>query len=156
MRFESVADMPAGMRQKVVPRMLTDAREKLRQQGPMIIDGISFADGITAGRYLYLKEAWKIGLISGLRIRERITIQEPHLLPGGAKNAGIEMVADFSYIVAAFDYRDGFKAEDLTVWEAISDQAPGKRVFEFMRGMRPAERAWMNEKRVLWREITEE
>lgn len=153
MRFESMADMPAGMRQKVTPIVSRAALEKNKAMMPVKIDGVKFTEGKIAARYLYLADAQRIGLIKDLRIRERITVKEPFISPGGGEHKGIFYTADFSYIVADFDYRDGFLADDLARWEAIFEQAYEERVFEFVKHLGPEEKERLREKCVLFIEI---
>ena len=124
MRFESLADMPCGMRQKVVPHIVAGIRKQEdRQPGPVTVDGIRFRDRRVAERYAVLMRAAEDGIIYDLHIAEEIPCgNRAHINAMTGKKVKAQVyTADFSYLVAGIQYSDKYLMDDLEVWEAAAE-----------------------------------
>lgn len=63
-----------------------------------VIDGISFASGKEATRYLELKIQEKMRVIADLKLQPRFLLQAPFRDIQGKLHRGIEYVGDFDYV----------------------------------------------------------
>ena len=131
MRFESIADMPQGMRKKVVPHIVAGLKKGEKNDGPIIVDGIRFRNKEVAARYSLLMQAASDGYIRDLHVYDEIPYGNfGHTVPGtGERVKGKVFTADFSYLVADIWWTDRYPAEDLELWEAM-EQYPKLRVYE--------------------------
>lgn len=127
MRYENKADMPQGMRQKVVPKMLAkvildkaDAKKKEYRA-----DGILFHSKEQVERYQYLTKAAEYGYISNLRIWEKVQIQPGYMEPyGGREYKEITVAVPFSYSAGENRWpSDWVDSVDYAFWEALEAQA---------------------------------
>lgn len=133
MRFESLADMPCGMRQKVVPHIVAGIRkEESAKPGPVTMDGIRFRNRRVAERYAVLMRAVEDGIIYDLHIAEEIPCgNRAHINAMTGKRVKAQVyTADFSYLVAAATYSDKYMMDDLEVWEAAAEW--DKRLYEIV------------------------
>lgn len=137
MRFESLADMPAGMRRKAAPKLLEASRTKIQavsESGSVMRDGIWFDNMAAANRYITLMNMVQAGIIKDLHIRENITLQDKCIFPGGEKRHQIRFHADFSYVPDWWgtEYPAGISAEEVAYMEQCVFTCPGRRVYEVM------------------------
>ena len=108
LRFESMADMPAGMRALYTKKMLgelppraaeapapkpTKYRSCQTERG-----GIRFDSQKEARRYDELLLMLRAGEIRDLRLQPQFTIQESYVTETGERVRAIRYTADFSYI----------------------------------------------------------
>ena len=108
LRFESMADMPAGMRAPYTKKMLgelppraaeapekkpTKYRSCQTERG-----GIRFDSQKEARRYDELLLMLRAGEIRDLRLQPQFTIQESYVTETGERVRAIRYTADFSYI----------------------------------------------------------
>lgn len=103
LRYESLADMPAGMRSKVAAKITVKAvpvagQSKYHNQKTEI-EGIQFDSKKEAKRYTVLMEAQREGVIFGLRLQEEFTLREGYRAADGEKISAIRYRADFTYYV---------------------------------------------------------
>lgn len=103
LRYESLADMPAGMRSQVAAKISVKAvpeagKSKYHNQKTEI-EGIQFDSKKEARRYAVLMDAMREGIIFGLRLQEEFTLQEGYRTADGEKIAAIRYRADFTYFV---------------------------------------------------------
>ena len=142
-RFDSLADMPEGMRKLAVRKVVAatlrtvslDA-EPFDQKKPnkyrnveMEVDGIRFQSKKEARRFAYLKQAQALGVIEDLRLQVDFTLQEGFKKPDGERVRAIRYVADFTYRVrsAGYDHSHQMEAADIEYWRGLW---PGALVIE--------------------------
>ena len=131
MKYESLADMPAGMRRRVVPHIVAGIRKQEdRQPGPVTVDGIRFRDRRVAERYAVLMRAEEDGIIYDLHLAEEIPCgNRAHINAMTGKKVKAQVyTADFSYLVAGVQYSDKYLMDDMEVWEAAAEW--DTRIFE--------------------------
>ena len=107
LRFDSMADMPAGMRdlyaKKVLAGMPAEQTKpekkpaKYRNSGAAR-GGIRFDSQKEARRYDELLMMLRAGEIRNLRLQPQFTIQESYVTETGERVRAIRYTADFSYI----------------------------------------------------------
>lgn len=100
MSFESLADLPPNVRQKLQPTLLAIAREKtakINDRYP-IINGIKFDSPQQAQRYKVLKAAVEHGAIFDLQLWRQVTLCEQYTEPSGNRVGAVRFVADFAYV----------------------------------------------------------
>ena len=108
LRFDSLADLPEGVRQQVAGKILKQkpvagAAEQKNAGAPKygnrktIVDGIRFDSQKEARRYQYLKWAEGQGLIYQLRLQQDFTLQEAFTASDGERHRAIRYKADFTY-----------------------------------------------------------
>lgn len=100
LRFESMADMPEGMRALYARKARADAGQARPKYGnaKAEVDGIRFDSRKEALRYEYLLHLLRCGVISDLRLQPQFTLQESYLTETGERVRAIRYTADFSYI----------------------------------------------------------
>ena len=105
LRFDSMADMPAGMRdlyaKKVLSGMPVTKPEKKAakyQNQKAERGGIHFDSQKEARRYDELLLMLRAGEIRDLRLQPQFTIQESYVTETGERVRAIRYTADFSYI----------------------------------------------------------
>ena len=136
MRYESLADMPAGMRQKVTPKLIEAARTRVQavaSNGHVMLDNIWFDDQRAADRYIVLVNLELAGVIQYLHIRENVTLEDEFVYPGGEKNREVRFQADFTYIPqSAGYYPPELETKETAYMEECAATCPGRRVYEVM------------------------
>ena len=136
MRFDSLADMPSGMRRKAAPKLLEASRTKIQatsENGSVMRDGIWFDNMAAADRYVTLCNLAQAGFIKDLHVRENVTLVDKCIYPGGEKQAQVRFQADFSYIPQIQGYYPPeIRTEETAYMEECFFTCPGKRVYEVM------------------------
>ncbi len=136
MRFESMADMPQGMRHKAAPKLLEAARTRVQavdRNGHVMRDNIWFDNRETADRYVMLVNLELAGVIKDLHVRENVTLADTWVYPGGAKHRQVRFQADFTYIPQPLEqYPAGIQTEEIAWMEECASTCPGMRVYEVM------------------------
>lgn len=98
--FESLADLPPELRQRLQPTLLAIAKEraaKVNARYP-VVNGIKFDSAQQAARYKVLKMALEHGAIFDLQLWRQVTICEQYTEPDGNRMGAVRFVADFAYV----------------------------------------------------------
>lgn len=128
LHYESLADLPPGMRQQVAGKVMGKASETKSVAGqrkyrnePVKVSGIRFASKKEARRYLRLMDALREGVISDLRLQQDFTLQEAYTTPDGKRIRAIRYQADFTYRIEwAGDFvPTGIPFNDLEHWRKL-------------------------------------
>lgn len=97
LRFESVSQMPEGMR-----RLISKKQEQIpkNKYGAIRTEecGIKFASKKEARRFAELSDLLKCGEIERLKLQPQFTLQESYITETGERIRAIRYTADFSYI----------------------------------------------------------
>lgn len=127
LHYDSLADLPPGMRKQVAGKVLEKAdqvaggkKAKYRNE-PVTVNGIRFASKKEARRFEQLLDAVREGVISDLRLQQDFTLQEAYTTPEGQRIRAIRYQADFTYRV---EYAGIFAAraaqpDDLEYWRKV-------------------------------------
>ena len=137
LRFDSLADMPEGMRKLAAPKVAEVIKEKPAKAAPADskyhnteVDhkGIHFKSLKEARRYDYLMYCLDQGFITDLKLQEEFTLQSAYTAPNGERIRAIRYLADFTYKVGKLP-PDPLQvaAEDAEHWQA---EGPGAYVVE--------------------------
>lgn len=128
LHYESLADLPPGMRQQVAGKVMKKAalpnsvaaQRKYRNE-PVNVNGIRFASKKEARRYLQLMDALREGVISDLRLQQDFTLQEAYTTPEGERIRAIRYLADFTYRIEwSGDFMPtGVPFGDLEYWQKL-------------------------------------
>lgn len=130
LRYESLADLPPGMRQLVAGKVMAkaavtapvagDKKAKYRNE-PVRVNGIRFASKKEARRYLQLMDALREGVVSDLRLQQDFTLQEAYTTPEGQRVRAIRYQADFTYRIEwdGTGVPQGVSFADLTCWSQL-------------------------------------
>ena len=143
LRFDSLADMPEGMRKlavrKVVAATIKTVSLDAEPEEPkkpnkyrnveVEVDGIHFQSKKEARRFAYLMQAQELGVIEDLRQQVDFTLQEGYKTVKGERIRAIRYVADFTYKVkcAGYDHSHLLEVADLEYWRSLW---PGALVIE--------------------------
>lgn len=98
--FESLADLPPEVRQRLQPTLLAIAKEraaKVNDRYP-VVNGIKFDSPQQAARYKVLKAALEHDTIFDLQLWRQVTIREQFTEPNGNRVGAVRFVADFAYM----------------------------------------------------------
>lgn len=134
LHFESLADLPPGMRRQVAGKVMAKAamantvagqRQPKYRNEPVNVNGIRFASKKEARRYLQLMDAHREGVISDLRLQQDFTLQEAYTTPEGQRIRAIRYQADFTYRIewAGDDVPTGVPFADLECWRKLGQGA---------------------------------
>lgn len=134
LHYESLADLPPGMRRQVAGKVMAKAamanpvagqRKTKYRNEPVNVNGIRFASKKEARRYLQLMDALREGVISDLRMQQDFTLQEAYTTPEGQRIRAIRYQADFTYRIEwAGDYvPTGVPFDDLECWRKLGQGA---------------------------------
>ena len=142
LRFESLADMPEGMRKLAAKKVVEMGKQKT---GPGTVstspekskyhnigadrNGIRFDSRKEARRYDYLMYCMEQGFIKDLRLQEEFTLQPAYTTPEGERIRAIRYLADFTYIIVRCPLDPGFRIEeeDREYWRS---RRSGEKVVE--------------------------
>lgn len=149
LRFESLADMPEGMRKLAADKITAGTVEGQTPAEFLVktlqlpkepkapkyhnvetsVAGIRFQSLKEARRYEYLMRCVELGVIEDLRLQVDFTLQEAFKKPDGQRVRAIRYVADFTYKVksAGYDHSHLLEAADLEYWRSLW---PGATVIE--------------------------
>lgn len=102
LRFESMADMPAGMRNLYAKQGFATAAAKPEKAAkyhstPTERAGVRFDSQKEARRYDELLVMLRAGIITDLRLQPQFTLQESYCTERGERIRAIRYTADFSY-----------------------------------------------------------
>ncbi len=128
LRYESLADMPQGIRNQVAGKLLTEqahaaAQPKYRNQKETV-NGITFDSRKEARRYQQLLVWQEKGAICDLRLQEDFTLRESFVTSQGERIRAIRYRADFTYCVDAkwfyaLPENFIFQDQDLIYWKRL-------------------------------------
>ena len=148
LRFDSLADMPEGMRKLAAGKIVAGQKKREIATSPAaprndseekkpnkyrnvetVVDGIRFQSIKEARRFQYLKLAQEMGVIEDLRLQVDFTLQEGYKTVKGERIRAIRYVADFTYKTksAGYDHSHLLEAGDLEYWRSLW---PGAMVIE--------------------------
>ena len=135
LRFDSLSDMPEGMRKKAAVKLLTTSDRAAPVAGSKYHNvktetkGIRFDSKKEARRYEYLCLAQRLGVIEDLRLQVDFTLQEAYTTAEGQRIRAIRYKADFTYKVksAGYDHVLRLGADDIEYWRGLW---PGALVIE--------------------------
>lgn len=102
LRYDSLADLPPKIRDRVAGQLLGKASAKKPQKyrnEPVTVQGIRFDSKKEAKRYLQLMDAVREGVIYDLRLQRNFTLQEGYTTAEGERIQAIVYKADFTYRV---------------------------------------------------------
>lgn len=151
LRFDSLADMPEGMRRLAAKKVATEsikvntvadgaASTPKYHNIKTETNGIKFDSKKEARRYRHLLKALELGVIRDLRLQVDFTLQEAYTAPEGERIRAIRYRADFTYkvISAGYGYEAEMGSEDIEYWRSLY---PGELVVEDVksRGTRTKE-----------------
>lgn len=109
--FESLADLPAGVREQAARKLMdgkrtspaaatSEGQSKSKYHNePMTVAGIRFDSKKEARRYEQLMIQLQLGIIRDLRLQQDFTLQEAYTTPEGFRVRAIRYKADFVYTV---------------------------------------------------------
>ena len=149
LRFESLADMPEGMR-KLAADKITAGTVKEQTAAEFLVKtlqlpkepkapkyhnvetsvaGIRFQSLKEARRYEYLCRCVELGVIEDLRLQVDFTLQEGYTTAKGERIRAIRYKADFTYKVKSAGYDHIFQLDmaDIEYWRGLY---PGALVIE--------------------------
>lgn len=140
LRYESIADLPMGIRAQVAGKMVAaqedkDKPSKYHNQKETIC-GITFDSKKEARRYQQLIAWQEQGVIQDLRLQEDFTLREGFTTAQGERIRAIRYRADFTYMVneswfLKLPKNFVFKDEDLLFWKGwILKRKAGTRIIE--------------------------
>lgn len=140
LRFDSLADMPEGMRRLAAEKIVTEAVKAVPVAAPAAtkskyhnvpteVSGIKFDSRKEARRYRHLLTAQELGVIRDLRLQVEFTLQEAYTTAEGKRIRAIRYKADFTYKVqsAGYGYEAELGSEDIEYWRSLY---PGELVVE--------------------------
>ena len=171
LRYESMADLPEGMRQQVASKLkqqMPNAKpvavsaapdgiqwlsEKVKadykyHNEPTVVNGIKFQSRKEARRYEQLMLAMELGAIKDLRLQVDFTLIEAYTDPNGKRCRALRYVADFTYIVAAagYDRLAALGYEDIEYWRNVGI---GAKVIEDAKTRGTKTRVYINKKKMM-------
>lgn len=149
LRFESLADMPEGMRKLAADKItagtvkeqtaaeftVNNLHPPKEQKAPKyrnvetVVAGIRFQSLKEARRYAYLQRCVELGVIEDLRLQVDFTLQEGYTTAKGERIRAIRYKADFTYKVksAGYDHILQLDMADIEYWRGLY---PGAVVIE--------------------------
>ena len=163
LRYESLSEMPARMRQLAADKLVagrtvvvsqkTQGMAAGAQKTPKfknkktIVNGIAFASKKEAYRYEILMDAVREGVISDLRLQQNFTLQEGYTTAEGERIQAIIYQADFVYTVI---WHGEFipttvPFADLEYWR----QHSGERVIEDVKSSATRTRVYINKYKMM-------
>lgn len=159
LRFDSLADMPEGMRKIAAGKILEGAEKPLPVAGTSEktpkyhnvkteANGIVFDSKKEARRYECLCMAQKLGVIRDLRLQVDFTLQEAYTTAEGLRIHAIRYKADFTYRTASagYDRMELLDREDLEYWRSLW---PGALVVEDVKSRGTRTGKYMMKKKMM-------
>lgn len=145
LRYESLADMPAGMRSmaaaKITVKAIPVAGKSKYHNQKTVVNGITFDSLKEANRYRQLLVYERTGIIRELRLQQEFTLKEAFVTAEGERVKAIRYRADFTYRVSMglykADWDQYFACEDLLFYtELLRKSGDGVQVIEDVKGVR--------------------
>ena len=169
LRYDSVADMPEGMRRQVAAKLVAGSEKgtavagtketvpgRLAKNLPKSkygnvkteVAGITFDSRKEARRYQQLMAAIALGVISDLRLQVDFTLREAYTTPEGKRETAIRYKADFTYKVvsAGYDKTAVLGWEDVEYWRSL---APGTLVVEDVKSKATRTKTYIMKKKLM-------
>lgn len=155
LRYESLADMPQNMRNRVAGHLAAKEaaakKNKYRNQ-PTNVGVIRFDSKKEADRYLVLMDAIKGGVIYDLRLQQNFTLQEAYTTADGQRVRSIVYQADFTYRIRWPWYRvpTSCAVGDLQYWSHCAQKSgEGALVVEDVKSTATRTRVYVNKKKMM-------
>lgn len=159
LRYESMADMPRGLREKYASQQM--GRKKLVEvyaaepqkvkyhSRKVTADGRTFDSVKEYRRFLQLMDAIREGAIYDLRLQQNFTLQEGYTTPEGERIRGIVYQADFTYRVngaVCCHVPTGVSFADLEYWRRAGD---GALIIEDVKSKATRTRVYINKYKMM-------
>lgn len=150
LRYDSLADLPPGVRERVAGQLI---REELAKKPPKYrntptpVKNIRFDSKKEAARYLQLLDAVREGVIYDLRLQRNFTLQEGYTTAEGERIRAIVYRADFTYRVRWpwYSMPTCVSFDDLEYWsKAASQGGNGVEVIEDVKSSATRTREYIN------------
>ncbi len=129
LHYDSLADLPVGMRKQVAAHLLAKsdlpAEDTVKASKyhniKMEIEGLRFDSKKEARRYEQLLDAVHVGFIEDLRLQHEFTLQEAYTTAEGERIRAIRYKADFTYRIkrAGYDAPLCILPDDLEYWRSV-------------------------------------
>ncbi len=145
LRYESLADMPAGMRSmataKITVKAIQVAGKSKYHNQKTVVNGITFDSAKEANRYRQLLVYERAGIIRDLRLQQEFTLKEAFVTAEGERVRAIRYRADFTYRVSMglfqTDWDKYFVSEDLLYYTTLLKSGGDLcQVIEDVKGVR--------------------
>lgn len=146
LRYESLADMPEGMRARVAGKVAVRKKLSKYHNEKTQVGAIRFDSRKEARRYETLLEYMRLGLICDLRLQVDFTIREAYTNTRGDRVAAIRYRADFTYMVAdkvldaetvrSLNGRLREFVDDAEYWRTLWNDKGERLVIEDVKGVR--------------------
>ena len=137
MRIDSIADLPAGLREQAAGKIIETQKKKQPKyhNQQVLVQGVKFDSKKEGRRFEILLSAMELGLIRDIRLQQDYTLQEGYTTIDGERIRAIRYKADFVYTMDEDalgaltdpDTQWRIPAEDLAYWRTL---APGETVVE--------------------------
>lgn len=176
LRYESLAQMPEGMRRQVAGKLITQSDNTLPAAENTVpgsetgsarlewlserlkenkyhnvnteVNGIKFDSKKEARRYQQLMAAMELGVIEDLRLQVDFTLIEAYTSAGGERHQALRYRADFTYKVrsSGYDSMPALGYEDIEYWRGLW---PGALVVEDVKSKGTKTRVYLNKKKMM-------
>lgn len=165
LRFESLADMPEGMRKLAADKIAAGSVKEQTAEEFLVkkmnlpkthkyhnvktqVAGIRFDSKKEARRYEYLCRCAQLGVIEDLRLQVDFTLIEAYTDAHGVRHQALRYKADFTYKVrsAGYDHLTKLGYEDVEFWRSLW---PGALVIEDVKSAGTKTRVYINKKKMM-------
>lgn len=154
--FESINDLPPGMRQQATVKILANAKGKqvaAQKDGKyhnvkVTPSAVTFDSQKEYRRFLVLMEAQRYGIICDLRLQQNFTLIEGFTKPDGERVRPVVYKADFTYQVANKESPDvwRFSPEEVAFWKKAN---PCELIIEDVKSQGTRTRVYINKKKLM-------
>lgn len=154
--FESINDLPPGMRQQATVKILANAKGKQvaaqkdakYHNVKVTADGVTFDSQKEHRRFLMLMEAVRAGVIYDLRLQQNFTLVEGFTKPDGERVRPVVYKADFVYRVNGVAGASPLVVDidDYMYWSILGK---GTLVIEDVKSRGTRTRVYINKKKLM-------
>ncbi|MBP3478106.1 MAG: DUF1064 domain-containing protein [Oscillospiraceae bacterium] len=154
LRYDSMSDLPAGMRQQVAVKIMASSAKSASVAGSTKygnkkteVNGITFDSQKEAKRFVALLDALREGVIADLRLQQDFTLQEAYTTSSGERIQAIRYKADFTYTVV---WSGGYipttvSFDDMAYWRTHL----GERIIEDVKAKGTRTRVYINKYKMM-------
>lgn len=154
LRYDSISDLPVGMRQQVAVKIMASSAKDVPVAGSSKygnkkteVNGIIFDSQKEAKRFAALLDALREGVIADLRLQQDYTLQEAYTTSRGERIQAIRYKADFTYTVV---WSEGcipttVSFDDMAYWR----MHPGERIIEDVKAKGTRTRVYINKYKMM-------
>lgn len=161
LRYESLAQLPEGMRRQVAEKLLEIPARTLPVAVPIkkatgskyhnkkaVVNGIYFDSQKEARRYQQLMAATEMGAIADLRLQVEFTLIEAFTDLQGSRHQALRYKADFTYRVqdAGYDKLAVLGSDDVEYWRMCGR---GALVIEDVKSKGTRTRVYINKMKMM-------